>query len=65
MDMSGFSRKFKTLFKISPKEWIDNKRFDLALYLIKNSDKNINQICLECGFSSPAWFIARFKRNLT
>ncbi|HDX6297852.1 TPA: helix-turn-helix transcriptional regulator, partial [Campylobacter fetus subsp. venerealis] len=32
--MSGFSRKFKTLFKISPKEWIDNKRFDLALYLI-------------------------------
>ncbi|QQF52050.1 helix-turn-helix transcriptional regulator [Campylobacter fetus subsp. venerealis] len=63
MDISSFSRKFKTLFKISPKEWIDNKRFDLALYLIKNSDKNINQICSECGFSSPAWFIARFKNK--
>ncbi|RAX51626.1 hypothetical protein CCY99_08660 [Helicobacter sp. 16-1353] len=63
MDISSFSRKFKILFKISPKEWLDNKRFELALYLIKNSNKNINQICTECGFSSPAWFIARFKKR--
>ncbi|ANE35881.1 transcriptional regulator, AraC family [Campylobacter iguaniorum] len=61
MDISSFSRKFKLVFGKSPKEWLDDKRFELALQLVKNSNKNINQICLECGFSSPAWFIARFK----
>lgn len=63
MDVSSFSRKFKLAFGKSPKEWLDDRRFNLALQLVKNSNKNINQICLECGFSSPAWFIARFKNK--
>ncbi|PAF42274.1 AraC family transcriptional regulator [Helicobacter sp. 11S03491-1] len=61
MDMASFSRKFKQCFGISPKEWLDEKRFSKAKFLIQFSQKNIKQICQECGFSSSAWFIERFK----
>ncbi|PAF52667.1 helix-turn-helix domain-containing protein [Helicobacter sp. 13S00477-4] len=61
MDLASFSRKFKQCFGISPKEWLDEKRFSKAKFLIQFSQRNITQICQECGFSSPAWFIERFK----
>ncbi|OCX43068.1 hypothetical protein A7X81_07480 [Campylobacter ornithocola] len=63
MDMASFSRNFKQSFGISPKEWLDNKRFEKAKFLLEFSTKNITQICSELGFNSPAWFIARYKKR--
>ena len=62
-DQASFSRKFKSIFGLSPKNWIDEKRFDRAIALLQSSNKNIQEICLECGFSSPSWFIERFKKR--
>ncbi len=62
-DQATFSRKFKQAFGLSPKIWLDERRFEKARFLLTCSDKNINEICAECGFSSPSWFIERFKHR--
>ncbi|NDJ27162.1 helix-turn-helix transcriptional regulator [Campylobacter sp. MIT 19-121] len=63
LDNASFSREFKQYFKISPKKWLDEKRLLKAKFLLQYADKNVNEICTDCGFSSPAWFIARFKEQ--
>ena len=60
-DQATFSRKFKQAFGLSPKHWLDERRFEKAKFLLEFSNKNINEICAECGFGSPSWFIERFK----
>lgn len=61
MDISLFSKRFKNSFGISPKEWLDDKRFDRAKLLIEFSNKNITEICQEFNFNSVSWFIKRFR----
>ncbi|HIV49864.1 helix-turn-helix domain-containing protein [uncultured Helicobacter sp.] len=60
-DQATFSKKFKQAFGLSPKHWLDERRFEKAKFLLEFSNKNINEICAECGFGSPSWFIERFK----
>ncbi|MCE3037895.1 helix-turn-helix domain-containing protein [Helicobacter anatolicus] len=62
-DQASFSRKFKQAFGLSPKNWLDEKRFEKAIMLLQDSTKNIQEICTECGFSSTSWFIERFKKR--
>lgn len=61
MNISIFSKKFKTSFGISPKEWLDNEKFEKAKLLIEFSNKNVTEICKELQINSIAWFIERFR----
>ncbi|RAX53817.1 hypothetical protein CCY99_05390 [Helicobacter sp. 16-1353] len=61
MDIALFSKRFKNSFGISPKEWLDNKRFERAKLFIEFSNKNITEICQEFNFNSVSWFIKRFR----
>lgn len=63
MNISLFSKKFKTSFGISPKEWLDNEKFEKAKLLIEFSNKNVTEICKELQINSVAWFIERFKKK--
>lgn len=63
MSQASFSRKFKEKLGVSPKEWLDNERFERARFLLEFSDKNITEISQDLGFNSPAWFIDRFKKR--
>lgn len=63
MDGSLFSKKFKLSFGISPKEWLDNEKFEKAKLLIELSNKNITEICKELQIHSMAWFIERFHKK--
>jgi len=47
----------------TPKLWIDSKRLQKAVLLLQNSDKNISEIAAECGYATPSWFIAQFKKE--
>lgn len=60
-DISSFSKAFKQNFKLNPKQYLDEKRFEKAKWLLSQGEQNINEICSSCGFSSPSWFIKRFK----
>ena len=63
MHQASFSRKFKKELGLSPKKWLDDKRFERAQFLLEFSSKNITEISQELGFNSPAWFIDRFKKR--
>ena len=62
-NISLFSKKFKTNFGISPKEWLDNEKFEKAKLLIEFSNKNVTEVCKELKINSVAWFIERFKER--
>lgn len=61
LDGAMFSRKFKEETGITPKEWLDKKRFSKAKMMLEYENKNIAEIAYELDFSSPSWFIKRFK----
>ena len=46
----------------TPKIWLDTKRVQKAVLLLKNTDKNISEIATECGYSTVSWFISQFKK---
>ena len=47
----------------TPKLWLDTKRVQKAVLLLTNSDKNISEIAVECGYSTVSWFISQFKKE--
>jgi len=47
----------------TPKLWMDLKKLEKSSILLKNSDKNISEIATECGYATPSWFIAQFKKE--
>lgn len=63
MSLSSFKRLFKTHYKTSPGKWLSEKRLDFAAYLLKTTDKNINEISFNSGFEDTSSFIRAFKQK--
>ncbi len=66
--MTGLSkfllvRKFKETFEISPRQFLLEKRIELAKQLILRSDKSFTQISNQCGFSNLHHFSKTFKKH--
>ena len=63
----SFREKFKEVYGTTPKKWQTNKRLEKAKALLENSDKNVSEVCMLCGFDNLSWFIQVFKKqyNLT
>lgn len=64
MNKSYFSTLFKKLNGMSPWDYITVRRIDLARRLLSESDKNILEIAMLCGFNNTANFNRAF-RNIT
>jgi DNA-binding response OmpR family regulator len=54
-------RKIKTLFGISPTDFLRNYRLNKALILLKQKHFAISEIAYMTGFTSPAYFTKCFK----
>ena len=63
MSESNFHRVFKNELSISPIEFINNERIKLATCLLKNPNKKIKEIYMQCGFNSLSYFIRQFKKH--
>lgn len=61
--LSSFKRAFQEEFSSSPAAWIKKKRLEHAVFLLKNTDKNISEISLEIGYESVSHFIKAFKER--
>jgi AraC-like DNA-binding protein len=59
--LAKFKRDFKRLYNASPRVWINQKRLEHAHMLLRQSDKRVGEIALECGFESTSYFIRLFK----
>jgi AraC-like DNA-binding protein len=54
--LSGFEKKFKKIFKISPYKWIQEQKAKKIYYEVSYGPKTFTRIAEEYGFSSPAHF---------
>lgn len=58
-----FYRKWSRIFNLSPAQFVLKHRLEQARNLLKFSDKRINEIAFECGFSSSIAFCRCFRKN--
>ena len=61
LSTSSFKRKFKEVFKTSPKKYISQKKIEKAAALLKSENLRISDIAYDVGFDS----LATFNRNFT
>jgi len=54
-------RKIKTLFGVSPTDFLRNYRLNKALMLLKQQQYTISEVAYMTGFTSPAYFTKCFK----
>jgi AraC-like DNA-binding protein len=59
-----FSRKFKTIFNVSPKRYITLRRLGLAKQHLLMSNDSVEQVALKCGFCDIFHFSRAFKQEV-
>jgi AraC-like DNA-binding protein len=58
-----FIRLFKSIYKITPHQYIISKRVKSAKSKLENSDDSITSICFSVGFNSVGSFCNLFKKT--
>ena len=61
--LSSFKRDFAETFKVSPGNWLKDKRLSEAYYLIKKKSLNPRDIYLDLGFENLSHFYTSFKQK--
>lgn len=63
MSLSSFKRKFKSLYEISPGQYILTKRLEKATQLLSSSSQRVSDVCFACGFSDISNFTKAFSKR--
>jgi transcriptional regulator GlxA family with amidase domain len=53
-------RLFRTAFGETPHRYLQRRRVERAMYLLRATDRNVTDICLDVGFSSLGTFSRTF-----
>lgn len=61
MSLSTFKREFQKIYELPPREWINKERLDHADFLLRSTDKQVNEVADECGFEHVSYFIKCYK----
>ncbi len=61
--VSGLNRKMKSLFGVTPAEFLRSARLEHAGKLLKGSDLPIVEVARMCGFSDPKYFGKCFRQK--
>jgi len=61
--LSAFKRDFQKTMSTTPGKWLLKKRLEHAVNLLKNSEKNVNEVAFESGFENPSHFTRAFKEH--
>ena len=63
MSRSNLFRRLKTLYGITPNEYLRRKRLLLAAALLRQNRYAISDVCVMVGFSSPSYFASCFRKQ--
>jgi AraC-like DNA-binding protein len=55
-----FSRTFRATFGETPHRYLQRRRVERAMYLLRRTDRDVTDICFEVGFSSLGTFSRTF-----
>lgn len=58
-----FTKHCKRLTNLSPTEYLNAKRLEIAKQLLLKTDQSVLQISLQCGFGSSQYFATLFRRQ--
>jgi len=61
--LAGFKRDFQKTFGLPPRHWLQDKRLNVAKYLIENKHQKPSAIYLNLGFESLSHFSYSFKKK--
>jgi len=56
-----FSRRFKATFGETPHRYLQRRRVERAMYLLRSTDRTVTDICMEVGFTSLGTFSRTFR----
>lgn len=63
MGLTTFKELFGSVYGVSPRAWISERRILYAHQLLLNSDISIVDIAMEAGFSSQSYFTQSYRRR--
>ena len=63
MSRSNLFRRLKSLYGITPNEYLRRKRLLFAAALLRQNRYTISDVCFMVGFSSPSYFASCFKKH--
>ncbi|MCX5213475.1 AraC family transcriptional regulator [Kitasatospora sp. NBC_00240] len=55
-----FSRTFRATFGETPHRYLQRRRVERAMFLLRESGRSVTDICFEVGFGSPGTFSRTF-----
>ncbi|MGV4928136.1 AraC family transcriptional regulator (plasmid) [Streptomyces sp. BHT-5-2] len=56
-----FSRTFRATFGETPHRYLQRRRVERAMFLLRETDRSVTDICFEVGFGSPGTFSRTFR----
>ena len=56
-----FARTFRATFGETPHRYLQRRRVERAMFLLRETDRSVTDICLEVGFSSLPTFSRTFR----
>ena len=60
VSVAHFSRTFKATFGATPHRYLQRRRIERAMYLLRTTARSVTDICMEVGFSSLGTFSRTF-----
>ena len=57
-----FSRRFKATFGESPHRYLQRRRIERAMYLLRTSESGVTDVCMSVGFTSLGTFSRTFAK---
>jgi len=61
--LASFKRDFQRHYQSAPRQWINRQRLEHAQMLLNNTDRQVSDVALACGFESVSHFIRIFKKE--
>jgi AraC-like DNA-binding protein len=60
LSRAAFIRTFRDTFGETPHRYLQRRRIERAMYLLRTTDRSVTDICMEVGFSSLGTFSRTF-----
>lgn len=58
---ANFIRSFKAAFGETPHRYLQRRRIERSMYLLRTTDESVTDICMRCGFASLGTFSRTFR----